>query len=61
MQFEPEAQAQEHQLAQQIPQDTPQEHHEQQNQVLDQHGLPQAHQDLPPGHHEAAQGEHNMP
>uniref|UniRef100_A0A671UIQ6 Nucleobindin 2a n=1 Tax=Sparus aurata TaxID=8175 RepID=A0A671UIQ6_SPAAU len=26
-----------------------------------EHGLPQAHQDLPPGHHEAAQGEHNMP
>lgn len=53
-----DAQPQGHQSA---PQDTPQDHHEQQNQILAQQGLPQTHQDLPPGHQEAAQGQHNLP
>lgn len=55
--LEQEAQQQGHQAAPQAPQ----EHHEQQNHVLTQHGLPQTHQDLPPGHQEAAQGQHNLP
>uniref|UniRef100_A0A8C4HC84 Nucleobindin 2a n=1 Tax=Dicentrarchus labrax TaxID=13489 RepID=A0A8C4HC84_DICLA len=62
----PEIHAVENQLhleqpAPEAPQDTLQEHHEQQNEVLAQHGLPQTHQDLPPGHQEAAQGQHNLP
>lgn len=56
--FQQDAQPQGHQ-----PQahDTLQEHHEQQNQILAQQGLPQTHQDLPPGHQEAAQAQHNLP
>lgn len=52
---EPEAQ----QAHQPPAHDTPQEHHEPQHQ--DQQGLPQTHQDLPPGHQEAAQVQHNLP
>lgn len=58
---EQEAQLQGHPPAAQSPQDTLQEHHEQQHQGLAQQGLPQTHQDLPPGHQEAAQGQHNLP
>lgn len=54
--LEQEAQLQGHQAA---PQDTHQERHEQQN--MAQQGLPQAHQDLPPGYQAAAQGQHNLP
>ncbi|XP_058486307.1 nucleobindin-2a isoform X2 [Solea solea] len=43
------------------PEDTPQEHHGQQNPDLAQHGLPQTHQDLPPGHHQVSQDQHNVP
>ncbi|XP_037615678.1 nucleobindin-2a [Sebastes umbrosus] len=58
---EHEAQQQGHHLAPQDPQYTPQEHHEQ-HQDLAQHGLPQTHHDLPPGHQEAAQGQQlNLP
>ncbi|XP_033485483.1 nucleobindin-2a [Epinephelus lanceolatus] len=62
---EQEAQAQgHHQPEHQVPQYSPQEHHEQQQQQQQdpaQHGLPQAHQDLPPGHQEAVQELHNVP
>lgn len=58
---EQEAQLQGHQPAAQVPQDTPQEQHEQQNQILAQQGLPQTHQDLPPGYQDAAQGLRNLP
>uniref|UniRef100_A0A672JG65 Nucleobindin-2-like n=1 Tax=Salarias fasciatus TaxID=181472 RepID=A0A672JG65_SALFA len=54
---------QQQQVPQAVPQnaeDTPQEHKEQ-NPDLAQHGAPQTHQDLPPGHQDAAQGQHNLP
>ncbi|XP_074472760.1 nucleobindin-2a [Sebastes fasciatus] len=55
---EHEAQQQAHHPAPHDPQYTPQEHHED----LAQHGLPQTHHDLPPGHQEAAQGQqHHLP
>ncbi|XP_053298530.1 nucleobindin-2a [Pleuronectes platessa] len=53
-----DAQPQEHQPA---AQDAAQELHAQQIQDLAQHGLPHTRQDLPPGHQEAAQSQHNLP
>ncbi|KAL3065522.1 hypothetical protein OYC64_015651 [Pagothenia borchgrevinki] len=61
---EQEAQQPEHHFEPQDPQNTLPENHEQQqqhHQNLAQQGLPQARQDLPPGHQEAAQGLHNVP
>lgn len=54
-------QLQGHYAAAPNPQDTPQEHLKQQNEILAQQGLPQSHQDLPPGNQEAAQGQHHLP
>lgn len=60
-----EDQPQEHHPAPQAPQDTaqdiPQEHHGQQNQAQAQQGLPQTHDNLPPGHQEGAQVQNNLP
>lgn len=56
-----EDQLQGHHAAPHNSQDTPQEHLQQQNQILAQQGLPQSHQDLPaPGNQEAAQGLHHL-
>uniref|UniRef100_A0A8D3BJ16 Nucleobindin 2a n=1 Tax=Scophthalmus maximus TaxID=52904 RepID=A0A8D3BJ16_SCOMX len=49
-QLHPEQEA--HEPAHHVPQDPQQEHYEQLNQDLAQHGLPQTHHDLPPGHQE---------
>lgn len=57
-------QVQGHQAAPQVPevpQDTAQDHNEHHNQNLAQQGVPQTHQDLPPGHHQAAQDQHSLP
>ncbi|TNN86654.1 Nucleobindin-2 [Liparis tanakae] len=59
--LEQEAQPQGHEPAPIVQHYTPQEDHEQQHKDLAQLGLPQTHQDLPPGHQEAAPVQHNQP
>lgn len=59
--LEQEAQPQGHEPAPIVQHFTPQEDHEQQHKDLAQLGLPQTHQDLPPGHQEAAPVQHNQP
>lgn len=58
--FAQDGQQQGHQAVAQNAPETPQEH-KGQNPDLAQHGLPQTHQDLPPGHQDVAQGQHNLP
>uniref|UniRef100_A0AAQ4QE05 Nucleobindin 2a n=1 Tax=Gasterosteus aculeatus aculeatus TaxID=481459 RepID=A0AAQ4QE05_GASAC len=52
-------QVQEQEPEPQVQQHTPQEHHEHQDPA--QQGLPQTHQDLPPGHQDAAHDQPNLP